>query len=78
MGRFSQLKKALRRRWTPQSPDLPRPGGRAFECVVGGLLQFWVRLPAEFVLGVLPYTAAGALFSGWLVAGKPRRGECAE
>lgn len=44
---------------------------------VGGLLQFWVRLPAEFVLGVLPYTAAGALFAGWVVAGKPRRRESA-
>jgi hypothetical protein len=48
MGRFSQLKGALRRRlapapvpaphdarrWTPRSPDAPGPGGRAFECEV--------------------------------------------
>lgn len=48
MGRFSQLKGALRRRfapapvpaphdarrWTPRSPDAPGPGGRALECEV--------------------------------------------
>ena len=39
------------------------------------LLAFWARLPMEFVIGVLPYAAAGALFAGWLAADKrtPRR-----
>lgn len=40
----------------------------------GNLLQFWLRLPMEFVIGVLPYVAASALFAGWLVAeGAARR-----
>ena len=37
------------------------------------LLSFWWRLPMEFVLGVLPFAAAAALFAGWLVAGERRR-----
>jgi hypothetical protein len=43
---------------------------------LGQLLSFWWRLPMEFVLGVLPYAAAAALFAGWLAAGpgsRPRR-----
>ena len=36
----------------------------------GQLLSFWSRVPMEFVLGVIPYVAAGALFAGWLVAGQ--------
>lgn len=34
---------------------------------IGGLLVFWSRVPSEFVLGILPHAAAGALFAGWLV-----------
>jgi hypothetical protein len=34
---------------------------------LAGLLQFWTRVPGEFVLGVLPHVVAGALFAGWLV-----------
>jgi hypothetical protein len=32
----------------------------------GGLLQFWTRVPGEFMIGVLPYAVAGAVFAGWL------------
>jgi hypothetical protein len=47
-----------------------REGNETF----AGLLQFWWRLPLEFVIGVVPCAAAGALFAGWLAAGRrPRR-----
>ena len=36
-----------------------------------GLLQFWARVPAEFVIGVLPYAIAAALFAAWIA--KPVR-----
>ncbi len=36
------------------------------------LLQFWLRLPAEFIVGVVPHAAASAFFAGWLVAGSQR------
>ena len=37
------------------------------------LLHHWVRLPAEFVVGVVPHAAASAFFAGWLVAGRRQR-----
>jgi hypothetical protein len=40
---------------------------------IGGLLRFWSRHPLEFVLGMLPHAAAGALFAGWLVRGHTAR-----
>lgn len=40
---------------------------------LGGLVQFWWRLPMEFVAGALPYAAVSAFFAGWLVAGKDTR-----
>jgi hypothetical protein len=36
------------------------------------LLHFWMRLPAEFIVGVVPHAAASAFFAGWLVAGSQR------
>lgn len=36
---------------------------------IGGLLVVWSRVPMEFVVGVLPHAAAGALFAAWLVSG---------
>jgi hypothetical protein len=38
----------------------------------GGLLQFWARLPGEFIVGVLPHSVASAFFAGWLAAGARR------
>lgn len=37
---------------------------------LGGLFAFWSRLPTEFLVGVLPHAAAGALFAGWLASGR--------
>ena len=31
-----------------------------------GLLQFWVRVPGEFVFGVLPYAVASAFLAAWI------------
>ena len=31
-----------------------------------GLLQFWVRVPGEFVFGVLPYAIAAGFFAAWI------------
>jgi hypothetical protein len=42
---------------------------------VGGLLQFWARVPGEFLVGVVPHTAASAFFAGWLASARvqPKR-----
>ena len=37
----------------------------------GGLLQFWLRVPGEFLVGALPPAAAGAFFCVWLTWKKP-------
>lgn len=37
-----------------------------------GLLQFWWRVPGEFLIGVLPPAAAGSFFCVWLIR-KSRR-----
>lgn len=46
---------------------------------VGTLIRFWQRVPMEFVIGVLPFMAAGALFAAVVVSGMraPRRREFA-
>ena len=32
----------------------------------GQLLSFWARMPMELAVGLVPFAAAGAVFSGWL------------
>jgi len=34
---------------------------------IGGLVQFWIRMPGEFLVGAIPLSLAAALF-GWLAA----------
>ena len=34
---------------------------------VGGLVQFWIRVPGEFLVGAIPLSLAAALFA-WLTA----------
>jgi arginine exporter protein ArgO len=45
-----------------------REGNESF----GGLLQFWLRVPGEFLVGALPPAAAGAFFCVWITRTKPR------
>jgi hypothetical protein len=47
-----------------------REGGET----ITGLLTFWLRLPGEFVGGVVPWSLANAIFAAWIVRdGRPRR-----
>jgi hypothetical protein len=47
-----------------------REGGET----ITGLLRFWLRLPGEFVGGVVPWMLANAVFAAWIVRdGRPRR-----
>jgi hypothetical protein len=47
-----------------------REGGET----ITGLLTFWLRLPGEFVGGVVPWMLANAVFAAWIVRdGRPRR-----
>jgi hypothetical protein len=39
---------------------------------VGGLLQFWARVPGELLVGLIPHTLASAFFAGWLVSRRAR------
>lgn len=41
---------------------------------VVGLLQFWSRLPAELIVGVLPHAAASAFFVSWLAGSRAHDG----
>jgi len=45
-----------------------REGNESF----GGLLQFWLRVPGEFLVGALPPAVAGAFFCVWITRKKPR------
>jgi hypothetical protein len=46
---------------------------REHDETLAGLVQFWRRVPGEFLVGVLPHAAASAFFCGWLASRQPRR-----
>jgi hypothetical protein len=35
---------------------------------VAGLLQFWVRVPGELLVGAAPHIVASGFFAGWVVS----------
>lgn len=45
---------------------------------LSGLISFWIRVPGEFVLGVLPHVIASVVFCSWIVRRPVRRREPAQ